>query len=164
MPVPKSVSDCIARVLKSEMRKGETTKHGVTLLAMNQIGRANHYCLPPAMMYLAAQRIYSAEVERQLKIGLPENVLRQALSNAPPAPVQIMSKLPAWIATSEGRHARWVPSLLATVDDWMANAQLKQGKSRQTQATADASFEIAQYLSEYGLESLSSSIAVDVAA
>lgn len=155
MAVPKPVSDCIARVLKAEMRKGHTTKQDVVLLAMNEMGRRGDYGLPPAMLKVVAQRIYQAETERQLKSGLPDNVVRLAFRNAPPELVQVMPKLPAWIALSEGLHARWVPSLQATAEEWMANARMKQKKAQQTLTCADASADLARYLSEYGLNSLS---------
>lgn len=163
MAVPKPVSECISRILKAEMRKGKTTKQDVVLLAMNEMGRRADYGLPPATLRVVAQRIYQAETERQLKAGLPDNVVRIAFRNAPPELVQVMPKLPAWIALSEGMHATWVPSLQATAEEWMANARMKQAKARQTMDRADASADLARYLAQYGLRCLSETLYAEAA-
>lgn len=163
MAAPKTVSDCIARILKAEQRKGKTTKQDVVLLAMNEMARRSDYGLPPAMMRIVARRIYQAEVDRQLKSGLPDNVVRIAFRNAPPELVQVMPKLPAWIALSEGLQATWVPSLQATADQWMLNATMKAKKAQQTLSCADASADLARYLKEYGLQSLSDGLWVEAA-
>lgn len=161
MAVPKQVSDCIARILKKEMRKGRTTKHGTTMLAMNEMRNNTDFGLPRAMVQLAAQQIVSGEVGRQLKVGLPDNVVNMALRNAPPEIVQVMPNLPAWIATSEGIHAQWVPSLQATAEQWRLNAMLKYEKAKQTESRANASADLANYLSTYGLKSLSDSMRLE---
>lgn len=164
MPVPKQVSDCISRILKDEMRKGKTTKQDVTLLAMNDLRSRTDFGLPRAMMQVVAQRIVASEVDRQLKTGLPDNVVHLVLRNAPPELVQVMPNLPAWIATSEGLHAQWVPSLQANAEQWRMNARLKNEKARQTEIRANASLDLANYLSTYGLNSLSDSMHLEAQA
>lgn len=155
MAMPKQVQNAIARVLKSESRKGETTKQSVALLAMNDLSRGGAgYGLPPAMMQVVAHRLFVSEVERQMKSGLPDNVIFHPFRNAPPELVQVLNKLPAWIATSEGAEARWVPSLKASPADWMANARLKAKKAQQTNDKAKESEDLARYLSLNGLQSL----------
>lgn len=160
--IPEKLNHAIAGVLKDEARKGQTTKQGATLLVMNKIARGGgpqHYGVGRAELHMALTHIVGNAIGQQLKAGLPDNVIHYAISNAPPALVQSLPKLPAWIATGEGPSARWVPSLKASSADWMANAKLKKDKARQTLKQADVSADIARYLDQYGLVSLSDVLA-----
>jgi len=162
MTAPQQVQKCVARILKTERRKGETTKQGCVALVMNNLSRGgNGYAIPPALLHAASKHIVASEIDRQLKQGLPANIFGHALRNAPPELAQVLPNLPAWIATSEGAEARWVPSLQASAADWMANAQMKDRKARQTKKKANASADISRYLSEYGMSSLSDSVSFD---
>ena len=162
MSTPQTVQKTVARVLKSERRRGETTKSGCVALVMNSLSRGSGgYAIPPALVHAASKHIIASEVDRQLKIGLPPNIFDKALRNAPPELVQVLPKLPAWIATSEGSDARWVPSLQASAEDWMANASMKGKKARQTMRKANTSADISRYLSEYGISNLSETLTVN---
>lgn len=158
MSAPAKLQALVAGVLKEEKRKGQTTKQSATLLVMSKIDRGGGgkaYGIGSAYLHLALSGIVGNVVERQLKTGLPDNVIHIAMRNAPPELVQSMGKLPAWIATGEGKDARWVPSLEASADDWFANASMKERKAKQTLKTADISVDIGRYLVQYGMNSLS---------
>ena len=165
MAAPASIKDRVSRVLKDEARKGECTKETVVLLAMNASRGQGDFGLSRSELLMSARAIYSREVDRQLKQGLPDNLIHDAMRNARlPDLVQILKRLPAWIAVSEGREAKWIPALRATPEQWLANYELKQRKSDQTQTRADESREIVDYLIRYGMHSLEDALPMDVVA
>jgi hypothetical protein len=130
---------------------------------MDRRGGADAFGIGPAEIRMALKHIVGAAVGKGLKRGLPDNVLHHALPNAPPELVQVMPRLPAWIAIDEGVNAVWIPSLKATVEQWMANAKLKETKARETMKKANASADMAEFLIQYGINSLAETMQMEAA-
>jgi hypothetical protein len=160
--ISPKVQKLVHDVLLDEAKKGETTKKGATALAMLRLeasGGPGKFGIGPAEMIMCLKDMVGKEVTRQLKAQLPDGfVPGYAWPNAPPALLQELHRLPAWIATEDGSDARWVPSLKATAAEWDANAQLKMKKAEQTIKQADIATDIARYLNTYGYDTLDDAI------
>jgi hypothetical protein len=158
MSAPKKIQSLVSGILKEEARRGHTTKQTVVAKAMAKItqgGGPARYGIGHAYVIHATAQAVSSETDRQFKQGLPENVFRMSMRNAPPALVQTMHKLPQWIAIGEGPGADWVPSLQATAEQWMENFYLKRRIAERTMQAATVSEEMARYLDQHGMQSLS---------
>jgi hypothetical protein len=150
------LSALCTKVLKDEARQGQTTLSAATAKVVTIITRKGYrsFGISDADILMALKYVVAGELRNQLKAGLPENVFGQVLPNAPPILVQLMHKLPSWIAVEEGVHARWVPTLKASPEQWEATAMLKLKKAEQTMNAVNTPQSVARYLSEFGFESL----------
>lgn len=160
MALSQPLQDCIDRALKQELKNGEgrTTKQSVMLRARTDARRRG---LELEIKLAAENMIWLSNVERRMKRGLPDNVVGLVFRNAPPALVQAMKYLPKCIAVGEGPNAVWVDSLRATSEDWRANASLKNKKAEQTFTKAILSNDIARWMEEHEMISLSETIEVE---
>lgn len=161
MSAPKQIQNLVSAILKEEQVTGRTTKQTVVAKAMGRITRGggpSHYGIGHAYVIHATANAVGAETDRQFKASLPENVLRIPLRVAPPDLVQIMHKLPTWIATAEGPSAPWVPSLKASEEDWMNNFHMKQKIADRTIIAARTSRDLSEYLRRHGFCSLAEAL------
>jgi hypothetical protein len=157
MSAPDRIQALVTNILRDERRRGTTTKQTVVAKAMTRItagGGPSHFGIGTAYVLHATALAVGAETDRQFKTALPVNVYSVPLGRAPPGLVQIMRKLPAWIATAQGPATPWVPSEKATRDDWMHNFELKRDIADRTMKAADLSRDVAEYLARHGVLSL----------
>lgn len=158
-----AVQECIDRALKDELKLGDgrTTKQSVLLRARADARKRG---LEAEVQIAAENQIWLSGIDRSMKRGLPDNVINLAFRNAPPALIQAMKYLPKCIAVGEGPNAQWVDSLKASPADWRANGSMKNKKGIQTLRKADDSLDVARFMEEYGMESLSDQIDIETAA
>src|SRR3990167_16801 len=157
MALSQAIQDCIDRALKDELKLGDgkTTKQSVMLRARSDARKRG---LSLEITQAAENTLWLSTIDRRMKRGLPDNVIRLAFSNAPPALVQAMKYLPKCIAIGEGLDTEWVDSLKATSVQWRANAALKNKKAEQTKNKANDSLDVARFMEEYGMTSLSDAV------
>lgn len=160
MAVSKAISDCVDRALKDELKLGDgsTSKQSVLLRARADARKRG---IDAEIRQLAENAIWMASIDRSMKRGLPDNVVGLVFRNAPPALVQAMRYLPRCISTGEGPEAKWVDSLKATPKDWRANAALKNKKANQTFNRAAVAIDVARFIEEYDMGSLSDAVDVE---
>lgn len=163
MALSQALHDCIERAVKGEMNLGGgvVTKQAIMLRARADARRLG---IDSEVTIAAENSIWLSGIDRHLKRGLPDNVIRLAFRNAPPDQVQKMKYLPRFIALSEGANAEWVDSLKASPEQWRMNWALKNKKAAQTKAKATDSLDVARFLEEYGMASLSDCMEIETAA
>ena len=163
MGLSVAVQDCIDRALKDELKLGDgrTTKQSVLLRARSDARKRG---IEAEVQIAAENQIWLSGIDRSMKRGLPDNVVGLCFRNAPPDLVQRMKYLPKCIAVGDGPDAEWVDSLRASPVDWRANASLKAKKAAQTTAKADDSLDMARWMEEYDIGSLSEHVDVEKAA
>lgn len=148
----------VHEVLKARAIVGVTTKQEATVLTMRKIEKAGgptKFGIGAAELLMALQKVVGTEVVRQLKATLSDHAAEFVLPKyAVTEILKEMGRIPEWIALGEGNDARWVPSLKATQENWLANAALKETKAFQTTQQANFSRDIALYLQKNRLRSL----------
>jgi hypothetical protein len=161
---PQKIRNLVHSVLRSEFRFSPTvTVKACAAKVMTKItsgGGPSHFGIGAAYVVMACHRMVQGEIKRQLLEPLPENVFRIAFRSAPPQLVQEMKRLPYCIALEKGPMAPWRESLKATPSEWMMNYRLKATIARNTAMKARLSQEVAAFLTENGLTSLSETITI----
>jgi hypothetical protein len=160
---PLLLTNAVRSVLNVQARAGQTTKNDATIMVMKRIDRAGGptaFGIGAAAMRMALLHLIGSEVTRQFKTGLSEHAVRFVLPMTTPIEIiEALGKVPAWIAIEEGEGALWVYALKATPSHWNANADIKEKKAIQTAKRANASIDIARYLTMNGFHSLQDAIA-----
>jgi len=156
---PPRVQRLVRETLRREAAsRGRTTLNNVVTLVYSQIERRGGYQafgIGRADIIMAVRSIIARETKSQLVRTMPEDDFRAVLNNgAPPELRAILPRLPQWIAIEKGSDAQWVPSLQATYQEWLANAEMKNVLASQTIRRADFSVNVADYLRQYGLGNL----------
>jgi len=157
---PRKIQQLVTSTLRREAaNRGRTTLNNIVTMVYSQIERRGGYQafgIGRADIVMAVRSIIAREAKSQLIKTLPEDSFRAVLNNgAPPELRAILPRLPQWIAIEKGSDAQWVPSLQATYQEWLANAEMKNILANQTIRRADFSVNVADYLKQYGLTSLS---------
>jgi hypothetical protein len=152
------LAEAVRSVLKTEARKGQTTKNSATILVLKRIenaGGPTKFGIGAAAMRMALAHIVSVEITRQFKTPLSDHAIDYILPKTAPAEiVAAFGKIPEWIAIEEGIDALWMFSLKARSEHWGANASLKEKKAAQTIAKANISLDMQRLLITYGFKSL----------
>ncbi len=104
-----------------------------------------------------AQKIVIEEsVTAQMKHNLNDRDAGAIRADLPNRLCREFRTIPAWICVSEqgDRNALWLMTQQAGPRDWLANAKLKMGKSKQTKKAAQASQMMADFLENNSLNCL----------
>ncbi len=153
----ESLNDLVHRILVDAERNGKTTKRALVASAVCEIQRAGgieKYGEGEALKTMLLAGHVETLFSQQMKSGMSDRNARYIRANAPPNFTDNLKRIPAWIALGEGQNAPWTPSLKASADEWVVNANLKAKKAQQTIKQADHSMEMADYLKRYGMNSL----------
>lgn len=160
------LAEAVEHVLKIKAREGKTTKQDAVRMVhgrIEKLGGPTKFGIGAAALRMALLHIINVEVTRQMRQQLTEHEYRFVLpADTPMEFIAALSKVPRWIATSEGTEAIWVPSLQASPENWQQNARLKRKKAQQTMIKADVSEEIALFLIRYKFSSLAEAMSKGV--
>jgi hypothetical protein len=166
MTAPQLLIDAVHHVLSIKAREGKTTKHDATLMVHGKIEKAGgptKFGIGAAALRMALLHVIETEVARQLKQMLTEHeYLHRLPAGTPMEIIAALGKTPRWIAVSEGTDAQWVFALMASPEQWMANAQLKYKKAAQTKDRARESEEISLFLKAHRFASLAEAMSLGV--
>lgn len=152
------LTEAVRSVLRTEARKGQTTKNSATILVLKRIEQAGgptKFGIGAAAMRMALAHIVGVEITRQFKMPMSDHAVEFILPKTAPADiVAAFGKIPEWIAIEDGCDALWMYALKARAEHWGANAALKEKKAAQTIAKANISLDMQRLLTGYGFKSL----------
>jgi hypothetical protein len=152
------LAEAVRSVLRTEARKGQTTKNSATIMVLRRIEKAGgptKFGIGAAAMRMALAHLVGVEITRQFKTPLSDHAVEFILPKTAPADiVAAYGKIPEWIAIEEGCDALWMFSLKARAEHWGANASLKEKKAAQTIAKANISLDVQRLLTGYGFKTL----------
>ena len=161
--LPASIERTVKQVLREYQKKGRGSRTEIRLAVSSRIPRNNGQ-LPAAAIECGFQYILGQAIDREMRRGLPENVIGALVAKSPNMPKDlraVLGRIPSWFAIEEGLNADRVWAMTANPDDWFASWRLKERKGRQTLKKADVDLDMGRLLQSLGAANLSELIGVE---
>lgn len=156
--LPNNIRETIQKVVSSQVKHGETTVGKCARLALDKI-RQNG-TLPRAAVEVAMMELVTVEVQKALKVPLPQTIHRRLCNNMPIDLASHIGVIPSWIAVQKGPGAKRVAAIYATADDWEACANIKMQLAKATARKGTRDLDIARLLRSMDAPSLGALIDV----